>query len=179
MSENVTSEADRREEIDRLILERDVREFYYEEARLLDARRLHDWLDLLAEDISYRAPVTVTAEQLERGHSDDSYYFEDDIGSLTIRAKRFDSEYAWSERPPSRTRRYVTNIRAEKPTGTDVGVESNLLVFVNQGDTDDYSFLAAEREDILQQSDEGFRIRDRTIRLDHGVLGVDKLSIFL
>ena len=42
------------------------------EAEVLDERRLRDWLSLLADDVSYRMPVTVTAgrgsERASGGH---------------------------------------------------------------------------------------------------------------
>ena len=36
---------------------REVEQFLYREARILDARRFDDWLDLLADDIKYWMPL--------------------------------------------------------------------------------------------------------------------------
>jgi ethylbenzene dioxygenase subunit beta len=33
---------------------REVEQFLYREARLLDERRFHEWLELLTEDVHYR-----------------------------------------------------------------------------------------------------------------------------
>ena len=39
---------------------REVEQFLYHEARLLDERRLHEWLDLLTDDVRYWMPVRTT-----------------------------------------------------------------------------------------------------------------------
>ena len=36
---------------------REVEQFLYREARLLDARRFHEWLELLTDDVRYWMPV--------------------------------------------------------------------------------------------------------------------------
>ena len=38
-------------------LKADVEDFYYYEADLLDERRFRDWLELLADDITYFMPI--------------------------------------------------------------------------------------------------------------------------
>ncbi len=35
----------------------EIEQFLYREARLLDDRKLHDWLDMLTDDIRYWMPV--------------------------------------------------------------------------------------------------------------------------
>ena len=40
-----------------LLLQREVEAFYMHEAELLDDRRFDDWLELLAEDITYFMPL--------------------------------------------------------------------------------------------------------------------------
>ena len=42
----------------------EIQEFLYREALALDERRFRDWLDLLADDITYEVPVRVTREGL-------------------------------------------------------------------------------------------------------------------
>ena len=39
---------------------RDIEQFLYHEARLLDARRLSEWLDLFTDDVRYWMPVRST-----------------------------------------------------------------------------------------------------------------------
>lgn len=171
----------RDERIDRLLTEQAVRDFLHHEATLLDQRELEEWFDLIAEDIVYKMPRRVTKEYVADTYSDESYFFNERYGSLKARVRRFDSEYAWAERPPSRTRRYVTNLRVDEDDGEEVHLRNNLLVYYSQGDTADQTFFATERHDTLRRTndDPGFEIARREIRLDHSVLGTNKISIFL
>src|SRR5688572_11640103 len=98
-------------------LQREIEQFLYEEAELLDDRRLHDWLALLTDDIRYRMPTRdnrVRREQSkELSGETEMAYFDDDKRTLVQRVKRLDTGLAWAEDPPSRTRHLVTNVRIE------------------------------------------------------------------
>jgi 3-phenylpropionate/cinnamic acid dioxygenase small subunit len=166
-------------ELDQLLLERRVEQFLYEEAALLDQREQKEWLSLLDEDVEYKAPLRITREDANNTYSRSSYYFDEDYGSLKARVQRFESEYAWSERPPSRTRRFVTNVRASEQDDGSVNAESYLLLYYSQGDSESYTFLAGRREDVLRPDDDTFTIAKRHIFLDHAVPKIDKISVFL
>ena len=43
--------------LERLLLEREVEQFLYMEAELLDDRRYNDWIELIADDIHYHMPI--------------------------------------------------------------------------------------------------------------------------
>ncbi len=160
-------------------------DFYYHEAELLDAGRLKEWLDLLSEDIEYEIPTRVTKERSSGslGFSSESYFLREDRKSLEARIKRFESEYAWSEEIPSRTRHFVSNVRIK--TDGNVGgnllyVKSNVLVYRSQGNAVSYSIVSAERNDTLIHTDGiGFRIKKRTVLLDHTILPMPNFSIFI
>jgi 3-phenylpropionate/cinnamic acid dioxygenase small subunit len=54
----VTLSTSAREELlERLLLEREIEQFLYMEAELLDERRFSEWIDLIAEDIHYHMPI--------------------------------------------------------------------------------------------------------------------------
>ncbi|RLM53938.1 phenylpropionate dioxygenase [Halobellus sp. Atlit-31R] len=177
--------AEREAELDALLVEREVEQFLYYEAELLDNRELHEWFDHVADDISYRMPRRLMRENTASVFSEQGYYFNEDYGSLKARVERFDSEYAWAERPPTRTRRYVTNVSVtredEALADDELAVESNLLVYLSRGDSDDHTFYSARREDVLRRRGDAddFEIADREIRLDQTVLSTDNVSIFL
>ena len=40
-----------------IVLKADIEDFYFHEADLLDERKFRDWLDILADDISYFMPI--------------------------------------------------------------------------------------------------------------------------
>jgi len=181
--------AERESQLEALLVEREVEQFLYEEAELLDNRELHAWFDHVADDVSYRMPRRLMRENTASVFSDSGYYFNEDHGSLKARVERFDSEYAWAERPPTRTRRYVTNVRVTRDgealddgpalADDELFVESNLLVYLSRGDSDAHTFYSARREDVLRRRGDSFEIADREIRLDQTVLSTDNVSIFL
>ncbi len=169
----------REDEIAELLLERDVRQFLHHEAELLDSRQLDDWLDLIADDISYRMPRRLMHENTARAFSEEGYYFDEDRGSLEARVKRFDSEYAWAERPPTRTERHVTNVQIAGQDDDEVAVTNNLLVYLSRGDSPEHTFYSAKRNDTLRRQDNSFEIVDREILLNQTVLSTDNISILL
>ena len=97
---------------------RDVEQFLFREARLLDERRFHDWLRLFTDDVHYwmsaRANRYPKIEQGDRDPQPGRYVrtipagedelglFDEDYQSLTARVARLDTGMAWAEDPPSR-----------------------------------------------------------------------------
>lgn len=162
-------------------LRRECADFLTHEAWLLDHRELQEWLGLLSEDIEYRAPIRITREDAVGPYfSDDSFHFKETYGSLKARVDRFQTEYAWSEDPPSRTRRFVSNVHVDGHDDEDgADVRSYLLLYRSQGDTDEEDLLSGERYDTLRREDGELKLREREIRLDHTILGTHNLSVLL
>jgi 3-phenylpropionate/cinnamic acid dioxygenase small subunit len=152
-----------------------------EEAEVLDQRRHRDWLELLAKDITYRVPVRITTGQdLDNSLLADMAHFDEDLYSLTKRVDRFDTEYAWTEDPPSRTRRFVTNVRVFAGAADDELVaRSYLLLFRSRGDVRDADLLSGARRDVLRRTDQGLRLVERVVALDESVLPTQNLAVFL
>ncbi len=108
---------------------REVEQFLYREARLLDSRRFREWLELFTDDIRYwMASRTNRYPKHSKAISilDPARYVEDDItaedelaildedkGTLKARVDRLDTGMAWAEDPPSRTRHMIANIEVE------------------------------------------------------------------
>lgn len=160
----------------------EVYSFLMHEAQLLDEHREREWLDsCCAEDILYLMPVRETRERgAGDGFSDEMFYFEEDRGSLELRVRRLETEYAWAEDPPSRTRHFVTNVRVEPGENEDeLFVRSNLLLYRSQGTDRHYDTVSAERRDVLRREDGELRLARREILLDHTVLTTHNLSVFL
>ena len=165
-------------------LRRQIEDFYYLEAELLDERKLREWFSLLTEDIRYWMPIR--HNRLERPESvaeelskpGEAYYFDDDIKSLKIRVERAYSKIAWAEVPPSRTRHLITNVRVKKDDGEAIEVHSNFLVYRTRMETDKDMFVGT-RQDLLRRADASFKIARRTIILDQAVLNAKNISVFL
>jgi phthalate 3,4-dioxygenase beta subunit len=159
----------------------DVLDFVYREAELLDDRLHREWLGLLTADIRYVMPVRVTSpHSLSDSALEDMEHFDEDRYSLEKRVSRFETEHAWAEDPPSRTRRFVTNVRCWRGASEDeLVVVSNLLLFRSRGDIHDHDLLSARRNDTLRREHDGLKLARREILVDESVLRTQNLAVFL
>lgn len=158
-----------------------VRDFMYHEAEILDDRRHREWLALLTDDIVYLAPVRVTtAHSLTDSVLAGMDHFTEDLYSLTKRVERFETDHAWAEDPPSRTRRFVTNVRCwQGERGGELIARCNLLLFRSRGDVQKPDLISAQRTDLLREQDGELKLARREILLDESVLRTQNLAVFL
>lgn len=155
-------------------------QFLATEAHTLDRRDFRRWLTMLAPDIRYRVPVRVTAvghsksdDLLEMEHFSESYH------TLEARVRRLHTEHAWAEDPPSRTRRFVTNVRSFELDGGSVVVESYLLLYRSRGDQLSTALLSGARIDLIRTSpDRHHELARRLVILDDSVLDTQNLAVF-
>jgi 3-phenylpropionate/cinnamic acid dioxygenase small subunit len=171
---------------------REVEQFVFHEARLLDSGRLHEWLGLFTEDVHYRmsgrsnryprSSKAITMLDPHRyDHADDTDQrglFDEDIETLRARVARLDTGMAWAEDPPSWTRHLFTNIEVVPgETDAEVTVFCNFLVYRSRGETEQDFYIGA-REDLLRRVDGAWKIARRRLTLDQNVLTAKNLSIF-
>ena len=102
-----------------------VEEFLYDEAALLDAWRLDDWLGLLTADAVYRVPSN---DRPDADSRDTLFLIADDINRIRARVTRLKDKSAHAEYPPSRTRRMISNVRITERNGSTLKVEANFSV---------------------------------------------------
>jgi 3-phenylpropionate/cinnamic acid dioxygenase small subunit len=173
---------------------REVEQFLYREARLLDERRFHEWLELLTEDLRYRMatranryqrvsksiaildPARYVEEDLEG--EDEFAILDEDKASLAARVARLDTGMAWAEDPPSRTRHFIANIEVT-PGATDgeIEVRCNFIVYKNRSEAEE-DFYVGARRDLLRRVDGGWRIASRRLVLDQNVMLAKNISTF-
>jgi len=101
----------------------DCRRLLEREARLLDEARFEDWLALYAE----HCVVWVPAAERPGDPRREVTVFFDDRQRLQDRIFRLRTGKAWSQVPPSRTVRLVSNVEVFRTGGT-LMVRSNLLL---------------------------------------------------
>lgn len=159
----------------------EVVEFLYHEAELLDSGRFSEWLELMAEDVTYRLPVrTNQAQRGERDYSEETEIFSENIASLRLRVSKLGTSYAWAENPPSRTRHLVSNVRVRATDNPDeLEVDSYFLAYRNRSWETQPDLFCGERRDLLRRIDGSWRLARRTILLDQAVIGARDISIFL
>jgi 3-phenylpropionate/cinnamic acid dioxygenase small subunit len=173
---------------------REVEQFLYREARLLDEHRFHEWLELFTDDVRYWMPMrsnrypanSKAIKRLDRSEPvDESVSGEDDLAlldeskdTLTRRIARLDTGMAWAEDPPSRTRHCITNIEiAEESTAAELSVYSNFVIYRTRAERERELFVGSRR-DVLRREGGRLKISARRILLDDTVLPMKNLSIF-
>jgi biphenyl 2,3-dioxygenase beta subunit len=158
---------------ERMLLQYEVEQFLYHEAALLDDRRFGEWLALIADDIHYWMPIrrTVTVENLhlEYARSDGMAYFDDDRADLGMRVQKLQSNSAWSENPPSRTRHLVSNVRILEVKGSEITLETAIHLYRSRLN-DKIDHWIGKRRDGLRRVDGGFQVYQRHIFLDQTVV---------
>lgn len=157
-----------------------IKDFLYREASALDERRFRDWLAFLADDIHYEMPVRVTREiGAEWEIAPNAHIFDDSKRSLEIRVERLETEFAWAEQPPSRTRHYVTNILVEGTDNPDEFVaKSNCFIYRSRGDDPTPSLLSIQRRDTVRRDGDTWLIAQRWGAVDQSLVNAHNLSIF-
>lgn len=151
------------------------------EARLLDEERFADWLDLLADDVHYRMPLTARRFRADRSAAlaeGPGYVFDDDKGRLGLRVQRLESGLVWAEDPRNRVRRIVSNVeiyRAE--TDGEATVHSVIEVHRSRMDAQQRRLTAA-RTDLWRLEGGGWRLVRRLIGFDHPVVIDSNLNVF-
>src|SRR5258708_29511902 len=173
---------------------REVEQFLYREARLLDERRFRDWLELFTDDVHYW--MVLRSNRYPRGSKalsilDPARFADPDANqdnelavldetkaTLTGRIARFDTGMAWGEDPPSRTRHMVNNVEAEPgDSESELKVYSNVVVYRSRGVTEQDFFVGA-RLDLLQRGGGLLTVGLRPSLLDQKGLGAENISIF-
>ncbi|NIO11933.1 MAG: 3-phenylpropionate/cinnamic acid dioxygenase subunit beta [Deltaproteobacteria bacterium] len=156
----------------------EILHFLYLEAKLLDDRRFSEWLNLLAEDISYRMPLPLNkARTLE--YSPQTEILSENIDSLRVRVNKLTTEFAWADTPPSRTRHLIANV-AIKTTNKAEQVEASSFFLLSRTRLGEPSpdLYSGERQDLVRKVNGAWRLAKRTILLDQTVVGARHLNIF-
>ena len=121
----------------------EVEDFLYEEAALLDAWKLDEWLALLTEDATYRVPSNDRPESDPRGTL---FTIADDISRIRSRVTRLKDRNAHAEFPPSRTRRLISNVRVVQRQ--PLLVEANFVVYRYRANEDVRTYVGRYRYEL-------------------------------
>lgn len=164
---------------EKMLLQYEVEQFLYHEARLLDERKFDEWLNLLTDDIHYWMPIrrTTMARDIDSEFTRPGAmaFFDDDKNFLQLRVKKNSANNAWSENPPSRTRHFVTNIRIVDIQDEDITIKANFHLYRTRLDSDEDSWFG-HRKDVLRRVDGSFMLARRHIFLEHTVIMSQNMS---
>ena len=144
--------------------------FYAYEAELLDEWRLHEWLDLVDEGFTYLVPAPLVTDQHPQLGYDPSALFMDETRESIDEnwvARLTDENIAvsWADRPPVRTRRFLSALRVrwtDKPDQYLARLNVRVAM-VRQGTQT--GEMIGERFDIVRRADDSFSIMSRFVVL--------------
>ena len=169
-------------------LKADMEDFLYAEADLLDERRFRDWLNLLAEDITYFMPIRRNVKFGQHAQRENTVqgsgisWFDEDKWTLTKRVDQILTGVHYAEEPLSRVCHMVSNVQVLGATPSleapqEVEVRCRFLVYQNRIEYETYTFVG-KRTDLIRKTSDGWKIARREILLDQNVLLAKNLSAF-
>jgi 3-phenylpropionate/cinnamic acid dioxygenase small subunit len=168
-------------------LKREIEEFLYDEATLLDDRRFDEWLDTLADDLHYFMPMTFNvkhgrhAERENTRREQEMSWFNEGKWTLRKRVEQVQTGVHWAEEPLSRVCRMVSNVQLtaieDNAQGElEVGVSSRFLTYQNRCEYEQY-FFVGDRHDRMRRTADGWKLCRREIQIHQNVLLAKNLSI--
>ena len=169
-------------ELKQLRLAREIEQFLYAEAEILDQRRFDEWLDLFTDDVRYWMPMrrNVKAGEQARENTregEEVAWFDEGKETLIQRVQQIHTGIHWAEEPLSRVCHMVSNVQLLDVTGPDAKVKSRFLVYRSRLETETDIFVG-KREDTLRRVGADWKIARRAIYLDQNVLLAKNLTIF-
>lgn len=173
---------DQEQRLERLLLAREIEEFLYHEAELLDERQFEAWLALFTDDVRYWMPmrrnVKFGEQQRENTREQaDMNWFDEGLATLRQRVQQLLTGVHWAEEPLSRVCHMISNVQLLHVAEKEVTVKCRFLVYRNrlQDETD---FFVGRREDVLRRVEGQWKIARRHITLDQNVLLAKNLTVF-
>jgi p-cumate 2,3-dioxygenase subunit beta len=139
----------------------EVEDLLYKEADLLDRWRLDEWFELLTDDATYHVPPT----DVPGGDARNTLFIiADDTLRIRSRVKQLMGKFAWSESPPSRTRRMISNVRVLGRDGENIQIAANFVVYRLRHELVD-TYIGHYEYELVRREGE-LKIRKRKAILD-------------
>lgn len=147
---------------------RELEDFLYREAHILDEHRLDDWLDLFTDDVEYLVPLReYTQGEVEpAGHP----VIRDDKAMLTARVRKDATGFSHVETPVSMTCHLISNVVVEETTTPDEVDVLSAFTVRQARKLRDEAWWAGRRRDRIRRVDGGWKIARREVHLDSTVL---------
>lgn len=171
-----------------LLLKEEITDLLHHEADLLDEGRYEEWLEQVADDVTYVMPLQLNVAHDNRQRAvtrpgEDVCWIDEGKTTLTQRVEQLRTGIHWAEEPLSRVSHLVSNIRllsvepdSVEPAEVEVGCR--FLVYRNRvaAETD---LWVGRRTDRWRQVDGDWRLIHRCILLDQNVLLAKNLTVLL
>jgi 3-phenylpropionate/cinnamic acid dioxygenase small subunit len=143
----------------RRLAPQDVQQFIIFEAQLLNEKHFEQWFSLLADEIVYWVPAR---EGQTSGKTEASIIY-DDQELIRSRITRLRHPKMWSQQPPARTLRLVSNIMLDHDFESSGIVHSDFAMFEFRNN--EQRIFGGSYEHQLRRVDGAFKIARKTVRL--------------
>ena len=161
--------------LERLVLQQDVEQFLYKEARLLDERNLDEWLTLMHDDLHYWMPMRRNIKfgdwEMEfTSAATEINWFDEGKDILAGRIRQLNTGVHWPEEPVSRFEHLISNVEVVAVQGDEIHVNSKFFCYQNRLH-DEVNHFVGRREDILKRDSETqFKVYRRKIIIAMNVM---------
>ena len=150
---------------------RDLEQFLFHEARLLDLQRYEEWLDLYTEDATYWVPL----EQGQTSAAETSSIIYDDKTLLGLRVRQARHPRAHARLPLARTVHQVGNIMLLEKTDATAHLASVLQVIEFRAERQ--RVWGATVEHHLRRAPAGWKIARKRVDLVNSEAELDGIAI--
>jgi benzoate/toluate 1,2-dioxygenase beta subunit len=137
----------------------ELREFAFEEVRLLDSGQYEAWVDLFADDGVYWVP----SEPGQASPEDTLSLFHETRPLLQLRARRLSHPQTHIQAPPVRTHHHLSNLSGQDLGGGKYLLRSMLLMV--QWRNGEQRLFSAACEHRLRRTPAGLRIARKRVDL--------------
>ena len=144
-------------------VQREVEQFLYRQAELLDGKHWQAWIDLFDGEGVYWMPVTPEQTEWEGSPS----IFAEDKLMMEIRKGRVSHPNAWSQAPMWETNHLVSHVALESVTASEIQVRSRFHMMELRRDTVRH-FGGRYRHMLVRAADGGLRIKLQRVDLFNG-----------
>ncbi|HEX7439735.1 MAG TPA: aromatic-ring-hydroxylating dioxygenase subunit beta [Caldimonas sp.] len=141
-------------------VQREVEQFLYRQAELLDGKHWQAFIDLFADDGVYWMPVTREQTEWEGSPS----IFAEDRLMMEIRKGRVSHPNAWSQAPMWETNHLVSHVALESVTATTIEVRSRFHMMELRRDSVRH-FGGSYRHTLVRDGAGALRIRLQRVDL--------------
>jgi 3-phenylpropionate/cinnamic acid dioxygenase small subunit len=145
------------------VLQADIAEFLFREARLLDARRWSEWLDLYGEDAVFWAPAfTMRGDYTTDPERELNLIYIVGKSGLAARIFRLETGASLASTPTPRTVHLVTGVMVDAADAQEVRVAASWQV-ASFDETRDRQTRNGSYAYRLRRTDKGFLIVEKKI----------------
>lgn len=144
-------------------VQREVEQFLYRQAELLDGKHWQAFIDLFADDGVYWMPVTREQTEWEGSPS----IFAEDKLMMEIRKGRVSHPNAWSQAPMWETNHLVSHVALESVTPSTIEVRSRFHMMELRRDALRH-FGGSYRHTLVRDRQGGLRIKLQRVDLFNG-----------